>query len=869
AAAAAAPLKKGCNLTVSIRNVSFKEKNPDLDLTDIQQNPHLPDDVKQALYGIADEEVPPKPGKSFKQSSYDPFDDEDEEEEEEEYLERRKKAGKKRKKVDSDYDDDWYSTTHAKSKGRKSGTPKKRDDTPPDTEKRERQLAAKRININKKRQEQRVEKERLLQQQRLEKERLQQQLLLRRQQQNRPTNGRSSNGMIDRQKAMPRTIPPDPLRIETSSNRGGAAAPVGRVCVLKAPSYQRRAASLDEVDPLSVRARQSLPSTKAPKPTPMIGKLVERKSLPDTFLSDVAKRYPELEIRPAKDYLLTSVGCKQEKQSTPSKAVAAKPRSATKPIQAATSLLLPIGKRPPQGRKSLPAVPTASSAPVPTTVSSSAAAAGSTPAPTNSTPKPKSTTKRRKSTPAVSAKPVVYETALKKPSPDLFDNSKDFFTVFNQFVAGDQMQVTTTHHPVMDKPVSSVATVPVPTKTGTLPVAGPLWNNKVRPLLVNSTSQIVRAASAALQMPTPPASSIPIQTLKSTEIAATCVNYVAQPRQVPVAPVNSIPPPSSSSTNGPVGGEMTENQRAAATQQAAADSTVILLHNGNQLNVTDRTILKVPKPPQPPPITIPVVASDGISPNNNGTSQPSSNLWSTIPESELIVKLCVFLPIIVFGLLGNGILLEVIFSNRTLRTPSHLLIANLVVTDFLTLLVCPLFFMTHDFFQNYLLGPIGCKLEGLIEGGLLVTSVLGMCVISYDRLSAVVLSSGTRLKGRGTVAAIVFCWLMGFSIAMPLSLYRHFKIRHWKDVDEMYCYEDRSVLATYWEFLLVMLVWVPLGVMLVAYTMIIVKLDRYERNALRRQHPMVVRYKSRVAKTLYIVLLAFIVVRVPFTIMVF
>ena len=194
------------------------------------------------------------------------------------------------------------------------------------------------------------------------------------------------------------------------------------------------------------------------------------------------------------------------------------------------------------------------------------------------------------------------------------------------------MQVTTTHHPVMDKPVSSVATVPVPTKTSSLPVAGPLWNNKVRPLLVNSTSQIVRAASAALQMPTSPASSTPIQTLKSTEIAATCVNYVAQPRQVPVAPVNSIPSPSSSSTNGgPVGDEMTENQRAAAaTQQTAADSTVILLHNSNQLNVMDRTILKVPKPPQPPPITIPVVASDGISPNSNSTSQPSSNVINVL-----------------------------------------------------------------------------------------------------------------------------------------------------------------------------------------------------------------------------------------------
>ncbi|ETN59380.1 endothelin B receptor [Anopheles darlingi] len=243
-------------------------------------------------------------------------------------------------------------------------------------------------------------------------------------------------------------------------------------------------------------------------------------------------------------------------------------------------------------------------------------------------------------------------------------------------------------------------------------------------------------------------------------------------------------------------------------------------------------------------------------------------IWTTIPENELILRLCLFVPIILFGLLGNGILLEVIFTNRTLRTPSHLLIANLVVTDFLTLLVRPIFFMTHDFFQNYLLGPVGCKMEGLIEGGLLVTSVLSMCVISYDRLSAVVLSSGSRLKGRGTAAAIAFCWIAGFTISVPLSLYRHFKIRQWHDWIEMYCQEEHALLATYWNFLIAMLVWFPLGIMLIAYTLIILKLDRYERNALRRQHPMVVRYKSRVAKTLYIVLIGFIMVRIPYTIMV-
>uniref|UniRef100_A0A182MCY1 [histone H3]-trimethyl-L-lysine(9) demethylase n=1 Tax=Anopheles culicifacies TaxID=139723 RepID=A0A182MCY1_9DIPT len=104
-----APMKKGCNPTVSIRKISFKEKNPDLDLTDIQQNPHLPDDVKLALSGITEEEEefdpaaqPPDETKCFKPSSYDPFDDEEDEEPET----KSKKSGKKRKKVDSDYDDD-------------------------------------------------------------------------------------------------------------------------------------------------------------------------------------------------------------------------------------------------------------------------------------------------------------------------------------------------------------------------------------------------------------------------------------------------------------------------------------------------------------------------------------------------------------------------------------------------------------------------------------------------------------------------------------------------------------------------------------------------------------------------------------------
>lgn len=135
-------MKKACNLAVAaanLRKMSFKEKNPDLDLNDIQNNPHIPDDVKMVLSGAAltmvddadddfDDEDGKSPSKSdaasdsFKSSSYDPFGSEDDEEEEQETSAKGKK--RKKKKAESDYDDDWYSTT--KGRSRRNSSPRKR-----------------------------------------------------------------------------------------------------------------------------------------------------------------------------------------------------------------------------------------------------------------------------------------------------------------------------------------------------------------------------------------------------------------------------------------------------------------------------------------------------------------------------------------------------------------------------------------------------------------------------------------------------------------------------------------------------------------------------------------------------------------------
>lgn len=57
--------------------------------------------------------------------------------------------------------------------------------------------------------------------------------------------------------------------------------------------------------------------------------------------------------------------------------------------------------------------------------------------------------------------------------------------------------------------------------------------------------------------------------------------------------------------------------------------------------------------------------------------------------------------------------------------------------------------------------------------------------------------------------------------------------------------------------------------MVVCYTAILWKLDRYEQQVLKREHPICVSYKTKVAKTLFVVVLTFIVLRVPFTVLIF
>ncbi|XP_076160756.1 neuropeptide FF receptor 2 [Ptiloglossa arizonensis] len=242
-----------------------------------------------------------------------------------------------------------------------------------------------------------------------------------------------------------------------------------------------------------------------------------------------------------------------------------------------------------------------------------------------------------------------------------------------------------------------------------------------------------------------------------------------------------------------------------------------------------------------------------------------SEIWRMRPMWEMILKILSTLPIIIIGSLANSGLIYVILKEKSLQTTTNLLIVNMCIADLGTCLICPWMFLCIDLFQNYILGDIGCRLDGSLVHALTLVAVFNLSAISYDRVSAIVFNCSGKLTKRTTHILLFATWISGIVVAIPLAYFRRYYERQWKNYLETYCTEDTALIYPYWHIFAGLSVWAPLTIMAICYSAILIKLDRYESQALRSKYSIVVKYKGRIAQILALIVLAFIICRVPFT----
>ncbi|XP_078036114.1 neuropeptide FF receptor 2 [Augochlora pura] len=242
-----------------------------------------------------------------------------------------------------------------------------------------------------------------------------------------------------------------------------------------------------------------------------------------------------------------------------------------------------------------------------------------------------------------------------------------------------------------------------------------------------------------------------------------------------------------------------------------------------------------------------------------------SEIWVIKPVWEVVVKILSILPIVIIGTLANSGLIYVVMKNKSLRTTTNLLIVNMCIADLGSCIICPWMFLCRDLFQNYILGEIGCRLDASLVHALTLVVVFNLSAISYDRVSAIVFNCSGKLTKRAMYILLIITWISAVAVTAPLTYFRRYYERQWKNYLETFCTEDTVLIYPYWHIFAGLSVWAPLAIMAICYSAILIKLDRYESQALRSKYPIVVKYKSKVAQVLALLVLVFIICRIPFT----
>ena len=123
----------------------------------------------------------------------------------------------------------------------------------------------------------------------------------------------------------------------------------------------------------------------------------------------------------------------------------------------------------------------------------------------------------------------------------------------------------------------------------------------------------------------------------------------------------------------------------------------------------------------------------------------------------------------------------------------------------------------------------------------LVSSILTLMLISCDRFFGIIFAMKAHLTERRAHSCLVVVWVCAGAVAAPLLFYRQEFRRKWLDHEEIWCDDtwppvvtrdaltglvsvDHPSKAVYYTFVCVVLFFIPILVMSMAYTMIIWRL---------------------------------------------
>ena len=143
------------------------------------------------------------------------------------------------------------------------------------------------------------------------------------------------------------------------------------------------------------------------------------------------------------------------------------------------------------------------------------------------------------------------------------------------------------------------------------------------------------------------------------------------------------------------------------------------------------------------------------------------------------LRISPYVVIFLFAVIGNTVVLAVVYRNKTMRKTINFFIANMAFSDLIfTVISVPRVVTIVSFGYKWLLhgtlGMIFCRMVPFVMEITIIVSVLNIVAISLERLLAVLFPLRTFIRKKPCLLSIFGMWLIAIivKIPTPLATYR-------------------------------------------------------------------------------------------------
>nr|BAN42617.1 opsin-Ultra Violet [Svercacheta siamensis] len=145
--------------------------------------------------------------------------------------------------------------------------------------------------------------------------------------------------------------------------------------------------------------------------------------------------------------------------------------------------------------------------------------------------------------------------------------------------------------------------------------------------------------------------------------------------------------------------------------------------------------------------------------------------WLTFPEPEAFSHYLLGMLYVAFcaiALVGNGLVIWVFSSAKSLRTPSNVFVINLAICDFIMMLKTPIF-IYNSFNLGFAMGQLGCQIFGFMGSISGIGAATTNACIAYDRYRVIARPFDSKMSIKGATMLVLLVWTYTLPWAiMPL-----------------------------------------------------------------------------------------------------